>query len=151
MGGGGGFSGYRTININTDLSESSAEAQSSRREIEINKFLEGLLNKINSRDTEAIQRHLSEIEKTLEKEIGGLEKILFGGSISKKTFIEGTSDVDALVLLDKTIGDCEIQGEASTPRRRSGGIRQIAEQGTKTRPSEKGGKGKNYEAIKIRQ
>lgn len=101
MGGGGGFSGYRSITISTDLAVSSAGVQSSQREIEINEFLEELLKDINSRDVEAIQQHLKEIEKVLGKEIEGLEKILFGGSISKKTFIEGTSDVDALVILDK--------------------------------------------------
>ncbi len=101
MGGGGGFPGYRSININADLSLSSAGAQSSQREIEINEFLEELLKDFNNRDVDAIQTHLREIEKVLGKEIEGLEKILFGGAISKKTFIEGTSDVDALVILDK--------------------------------------------------
>lgn len=102
MGGsGGGFSGYGSINIGAELAASSAGAQSSQREIEINEFLESLLKDINSRDAEAIRRHLDEIEKTLGREIEGLDKILFGGSISKKTFVEGASDVDALVILDK--------------------------------------------------
>lgn len=101
MGGGGRFPGYKSINISTELATSSSGAQSSQREIEINEFLESLLKDINSRDVETIRRHLEEIEKTLGKEIEGLEKILFGGSISKKTFIEGASDVDALVILDK--------------------------------------------------
>lgn len=100
-GGGGGFSGYGSINIGAELAASSAGVQSSQREIEINEFLEDLLKDINSRDVETIRRHLEEIEKTLGREIEGLEKILFGGSISKKTFIEGASDVDALVILDK--------------------------------------------------
>lgn len=99
-GGGGGFSGYETINTKAQMLSSEKGTQSSQREIEINEFLEALLKDFNSRDVNAIQTHLEEIEKALGREIDGLETILFGGSISKNTFIEGTSDVDALVFLD---------------------------------------------------
>ncbi len=102
MGGSGGFSGYGSINTKAQLLSSSEGVQSSQREIEIDEFLETLLKDFNNRDTEAIQTHLSEIEKVLGREIDGLDRILFGGSISKNTFIEGTSDIDALVLLDST-------------------------------------------------
>ena len=97
MGGsGGGFSGYGTVSAKAQLLASEAGTHSSQREIEINEFLEELLKDFNSRDVDAIQTHLQEIEKVLGREIDGLDAILFGGSISKKTFIEGTSDVDAL-------------------------------------------------------
>ena len=102
MGGSGGFSGY-TNNVKSNLFSSTKNAQLSQRELEINEFLESLLKNFNNRDSVAIQRHLKEIEKVLGKNIDGLDKILFGGSISKKTFIEGTSDVDALVFLDKSL------------------------------------------------
>ena len=103
MGGsGGGFSGYGTVSTKAQLLASEAGTQSSQREIEINEFLEELMKDFNSRDVDAIQTHLQEIEKVLGREIDGLDAILFGGSISKKTFIEGTSDVDALVFLDST-------------------------------------------------
>ncbi len=103
MGGSGGFSGYSSINARANLSSSTKNAQLSQRELEINEFLENLLKNFNNRDSETIQRHLREIERVLGKNIDGLDKILFGGSISKKTFIEGTSDVDALVFLDKSL------------------------------------------------
>ena len=100
MGGSGGFSGYGYSNTQAKVAESSSGAESTQREIDINNFLESLLKEFNDRDVLAIQKHLKEIEKILSKEIEGFEKILFGGSISKNTFIEGTSDVDALVFLD---------------------------------------------------
>ena len=100
MGGGGGYRGYTSTQRQTSPSMSGSQA--SEQEIEINKFLEELLKDINSRDAEAINKHLEEIQKVLSNEITGLEKILFGGSIAKNTFIEGTSDVDALVFLDET-------------------------------------------------
>ena len=114
MGGsGGGFSGYGTVSAKAQLLASEAGTQSSQREIEINEFLEELLKDFNSRDVDAIQTHLQEIEKVLGREIDGLDAILFGGSISKRTFIEGTSDVDALVFLDnakyKRVSPKEIQ------------------------------------------
>lgn len=102
MGGsGGGFSGYGSISTKVQMLSSVKGTQSSQREIEINEFLDALLKDFNNRDANAIQTHLSEIEKALGREIDGLEAILFGGSISKNTFIEGTSDVDALVFLDR--------------------------------------------------
>lgn len=102
MGGSGGFSGYKSISAKVQMLASETGTQSSQREIEINEFLEALLKDFNNRDVNAIKTHLQEIEKVLEREIDGLDAILFGGSISKKTFIEGTSDVDALVFMDST-------------------------------------------------
>lgn len=103
MGGSGGYSGYGSINTRPPVASSVNGAQASQREIEINEFLEALLKEINSRDVDAINTHLAEIEKVLGKDIDGIEKILFGGSISKSTFIEGASDVDALVILDSSV------------------------------------------------
>ena len=111
MGKSGGFSGYGTIKEKMRLKTSVKGAQSSQREIEINDFLETLLKEFNSRDVNAIQTHLSEIEKTLGREIEGLEKILYGGSVSKHTFVEGTSDVDALVFLDSEVYKNQTPGE----------------------------------------
>lgn len=101
MSGGGGFSGYRSIGISSQLSSSTSEAQASQHEMEMNEFLEDLLKDYNKRDVDAIRTHLNEIEKVLGREIEGLDRILFGGSISKNTFIEGASDVDALVILNR--------------------------------------------------
>lgn len=102
MSGGGGFGGYRSISTSPQISSSTSGAQASQHEIEMNEFLEDLLKDYNNRDVEAIRTHLNEIEKVLGREVEGLDRILFGGSISKNTFIEGTSDVDALVILDKS-------------------------------------------------
>jgi len=103
MGGSGGGSGYESVNLKAQLLSSKQGVQSSQRESEINEFLEALLKDFNSRDVDAIKTHLEEIEKVLDREIEGLEKILFGGSISKSTFVEGASDVDAFVFLDSKI------------------------------------------------
>jgi len=111
MGGTGNYSGYGSISTRPPVASSVNGAEQSQREIEINEFLELLLKEINGRDVGAISTHLAEIEKALGKEIDGIEKILFGGSISKSTFIEGTSDVDALVILDSNIYSMKKPGE----------------------------------------
>ena len=103
MGGSGGYSGFHSINTSPPLGSSIDGTQSSQREIEINEFLEELLKDINNRDVDAIRTHINEISKALAKDVDGIETILFGGSLSKSTFVEGASDVDALVFLDKTV------------------------------------------------
>lgn len=102
MSGGGGFGGYRSIGTSPQVSPSTSGVQASQQAIEMNEFLEDLLKDFNNRDVEAIRTHLNEIENVLGREVEGLDRILFGGSISKNTFIEGTSDVDALVILDRS-------------------------------------------------
>ena len=100
MGGSGGFGGYTNHDY---YNISVTESESSQREIDINRMLEDILKEYNSRDVASIGKHLEEIEKALGRSLDGVEKILFGGSISKSTYIEGLSDVDALVILDKSI------------------------------------------------
>lgn len=100
MGGGGGFSGYSSASTKDRINEAEKAATLSGQQMEINQFLENMLKEYNDRDIEAIQKHLEVIEKTLDREIEGIDKILFGGSVSKSTFVEGMSDVDALVILD---------------------------------------------------
>lgn len=101
MGGSGGYSGYDSVSASPPIGTSIDGTQSSQREIEINEFLEELLKDINNRDADAIRTHINEITKALTNEIDGIETILYGGSLSKNTFVEGASDVDALVFLIK--------------------------------------------------
>lgn len=96
-------SSYRDVNTSSKINTSQEAVSTSELEMEINKLLEELLKHINDRDVEAIRTHLNEIEKILGKEIEGIEQILFGGSLSKKTFVEGISDVDALVVIKPDI------------------------------------------------
>lgn len=105
--GGSGSSGYRGYGASTSSSAFGGQSNvgASQIEMEINEFLELLLKEYNSRDVDAIQKHLSEIEKALGKDIEEIDRILFGGSVSKSTYIEGVSDVDALVVLDMDLSN----------------------------------------------
>lgn len=86
--------------ISEQITSSSNSAQGSENRIVINDFLKDLLKELNERDVDAIQKHLDMIKKVLKNEIEDFDKILFAGSVSKNTFINGTSDIDALVFLN---------------------------------------------------
>jgi len=62
-----------------------------------------LLSNYNNRDIEQIQKHLDAIKKKLESEIEGKGlDLLFGGSIAKHTYVDGLSDLDMLVKLNRS-------------------------------------------------
>ncbi|MFE2359108.1 CBASS oligonucleotide cyclase [Streptomyces parvulus] len=78
--------------------ESALEKE--RRLSEINNFLAEQLNAYNDRDTGGVQSRLDQIAQLLSDVIeGGVDRTLFGGSIAKHTYVDGLSDVDALVVL----------------------------------------------------
>lgn len=93
---------YGSVDTTNKTSASSSGAGASQNEIEINEFFEQLLKEINNRDVAAVNKHLEEIENALGKGIEGISQILFGGSVSKKTFVEGISDIDALIILKES-------------------------------------------------
>lgn len=105
----GGSGGYILPNRDTDsdsIRKKIEESQNEERKEEFNRSVESVLNtlltKFNSRDIEAIEKHIEEIKKGLNKEIDGTLDINYGGSVSKSTYVEGLSDIDSLVLLNDT-------------------------------------------------
>jgi hypothetical protein len=65
--------------------------------------LNDLLSECNNRDVDKINTHLEEILKTIENHIDKNNlKMLFGGSVSKHTYVEGLSDIDTLVVMNGT-------------------------------------------------
>ena len=105
MGGSGG--GYLPNRLTPeDLARRVRQAEDTARddvfETEVNGFLRSLLTDFNERDVEGTQEVLHQVTDDIENEIEGTVDTLFGGSISKHTYVDGISDVDALVLLDKS-------------------------------------------------
>lgn len=103
MGGGGGGGGgpIGPSNIEEVRRRAAELADQAERNAEVNELLANALAEINARDTEKISGYLDDIVQALKDEIEGVEKTLFGGSVSKNTYVEGLSDVDALVILDR--------------------------------------------------
>lgn len=102
MGGSGGY--FDGATARRDAKAVQSEAASEAYETSCNAFLRELLVEYNDRNVDAVRIHLDEIEKALGKEVEGSVDLVFGGSVAKRTYVEGLSDVDALVVLD----NCEL-------------------------------------------
>lgn len=89
-----------------DLARRTREAEDRARndsfETDVNAHLASMLSEYNDRDVDAIRITLDQVIADLGSEIGGTVGTLFGGSVAKNTYLEGISDVDALVLLDNS-------------------------------------------------
>jgi predicted nucleotidyltransferase len=106
MGGSGG-SGRGSRLSERDLQAMREEAQArlerSRLDAEVNSFLQHELADINNRDVDAVNRRLDEIEESLRDSHAEVDRLLFGGSVAKHTYVDGFSDIDSLVVLDPTL------------------------------------------------
>jgi hypothetical protein len=98
---GGSGSGYRIKPGELDERRREAEdaARQGRLDAEINSLLSEQLIEINQRDREAVADRLEEIQDALKDQIEEFDRLLFGGSVAKQTYVEGLSDVDSLVVL----------------------------------------------------
>jgi hypothetical protein len=102
--GGGGYFKDDPESIKEKLRTSERKTLNAEYESEIAQLLSSRLGEVNYRDHNAINRHMEEIRTALGKELEGTIDLLFGGSISKHTYVDGLSDVDSLVILD----NCEL-------------------------------------------
>jgi hypothetical protein len=102
-GGGGGGSGGRYSRSSASLDARIAEQRAKERQRldrDIAHLLAQNLSKFNDRDRELTRERLDGIEAALGEHVE-LDRILFGGSVAKHTEVDGISDVDALVILDR--------------------------------------------------
>lgn len=84
------------------IKNSENEAKIQQYETEVNQIIDNTLSKFNTRDSEAIAKHIDTIKSILNKEIEGTVSTLFGGSLAKNTHLTGLSDVDTLIILNKS-------------------------------------------------
>jgi len=104
MGGSGGGFSSGSINFG-ELYDALQKAQDTtlRREYEtdvaseITKLLGGF-----ERNADGISTHLKEIKNALESDIESTIDLRFGGSVAKHTYVDGLSDVDTLVVLNRS-------------------------------------------------
>lgn len=102
MGGSSGTGSYFSANDAKALEEQARKhLEQSRLDSTVNSFLQSELTEINDRDTDLINERLETIEQALGRRIDGVERLLFGGSVAKHTFVNGLSDIDALVEIDE--------------------------------------------------
>jgi hypothetical protein len=97
--GGGGFIPPTSEVLQRKI-EKARKEERERLEGDVNRFLQNLISKLSDRDAEATQQKLSEIAEKIA-DVAEIEQILFGGSVAKHTYVDGLSDVDALVISDE--------------------------------------------------
>ena len=103
MGGGGGRSVHRISlpELQSLVAHSQADTQRAAYNSDVNKLLGELLTAFNDRDVRTINRHVQAIEEALGEGIGTVD-LVFGGSVSKHTYVDGLSDIDLLVRVNDT-------------------------------------------------
>jgi len=100
MGGTGGrYSGARSDKVLEQINQEK-QKERERLDVQVDDLIRELLARYNDRDTEKVSERLDTIRENLG-EAADLDTILFGGSVAKHTAVDGLSDVDALVILDK--------------------------------------------------
>ncbi len=101
MGGSGGGTSYGMEDIDADALRDRARRDLQQQELltDINSYLAEQLTAFNDRDTETVNDRLEQIAEALGEAVEGLDRLLFGGSIAKHTYVDGLSDVDALIIL----------------------------------------------------
>ena len=75
---------------------------------DINARLRDQLKAYNDRDTEAIQRHIRALRDALEQDVDDVIRPLYGGSVSRHTYVDGLSDIDVLMV----INDSTLSGQS---------------------------------------
>jgi predicted nucleotidyltransferase len=102
-GGGGGFShGSSSQDLSAELEETDRELAAAQFDQQLSSLISEKLADINSRKPELAKARLEDVLKKLESRTEDTFETLYGGSVAKKTHVEGLSDIDALLLIDET-------------------------------------------------
>ncbi len=109
MGGSGGGS-RRTSHDIAKRIEAAREQEIARLSTDVNEYLAELLAKFNARDPALANSRLDAIADVL-RDVAEIEAVLLGGSVAKHTAVDGISDVDALVVLNRKDLEGKTPGE----------------------------------------
>jgi hypothetical protein len=102
-GGGGVFSPRRTPEqLSGAIRRAETEASTAAFETQLSEILGRLLAGYNVRDTPLIRERLEEAKQHLEDATAGAPDQLFGGSVAKHTYVDGLSDIDAMLIINET-------------------------------------------------
>lgn len=103
MGGSGGGFDYPSSNgYKTELKKIRERSYDEVFETSVNELIKERLKDANSRDAAKTREYLDEIKQIIDAEIEGMVELQFGGSVRKFTYVEGLSDVDVLLKINKS-------------------------------------------------
>jgi hypothetical protein len=103
MTGGGGFFSprYGQEDFKKIIAETRSTTQNDDVEVKVNSLINDYLSRC-TRDTKLTSERLADIKDVLKDGYEGTFDTRFGGSVMKQTYVDGLSDVDVLVLIDRT-------------------------------------------------
>jgi tRNA nucleotidyltransferase (CCA-adding enzyme) len=101
MGGSGGFfsRSFKPDEQTARVRDAESRHQDQDYLSKVGEVISRALSQYNSRDASEIGRILDEIMAELGRNIDGTLRLLFGGSVAKHTYVDGLSDIDALVVM----------------------------------------------------
>lgn len=104
MGGSGGryFPAYKPEDYQKKVESAEAQTRDAQYEAEANDLLASYLADFNNRDVDGTNEILEKVTEHLSDVFEGTVNLLFGGSVAKRTYVDGLSDVDALLLVHET-------------------------------------------------
>jgi hypothetical protein len=101
-GGGGPFRYQSPEALRNRVREAEEKAKDAAFEAALSGTLGELLRDYNARDTALVRERLDDLKGALEGTIEGSVDQIFGGSVAKRTYIDGLSDIDSLVIINDT-------------------------------------------------
>lgn len=122
MGGSGGRGSYPSSPEELEALREQAlqDLRDQERDIAVNEVLSEALAGFNDRDVEGTRERLDAIQEALDGLAIDVNRLLFGGSVAKHTYVDGLSDVDALVVVDAPGVGPANSSSVSVPRSRAG-------------------------------
>lgn len=81
------------------IDQAQNDVLAAEQETDINGVLGDLLTQYNERDVGLVRERLDDIQEGLEDTLETTVDLRFGGSVAKRTYVDGLSDVDALAIL----------------------------------------------------
>jgi hypothetical protein len=97
--GGGGFFSLSPKDLSQHVRDAETQQQDVAYETSVADFLATELAQYNDRNAPLIAATLEKIENDISAEIEANVALLFGGSVAKHTYVDGLSDIDALVAI----------------------------------------------------
>lgn len=70
--------------------------------ISVGEYLGNLLGRFNGRDVALVRTRIDDAKAAVQEILSGTFDQIFGGSVAKHTYVDGLSDIDALLLLNDT-------------------------------------------------
>jgi hypothetical protein len=130
-GGGGGRSGSSMSREERDKLREQVLEDLRRQEQDaaLNELVGKTLASFNDRDVDLIRERLETIQDALGDIAPDIDRLFFGGSVAKHTYVDGLSDVDALVVVNAPDASpqhlMELFQSSLKARLRSGDVRDV--------------------------